>query len=68
MAMRRIGVGVIGAGWIGEIRAQVCGGHPLVAFGPNSLCRVEASQHRHPRPSAHLAKGEPGLSRPPGTV
>ena len=30
MAMRRIGVGVIGTGWIGEIRARVCAEHPLV--------------------------------------
>jgi predicted dehydrogenase len=28
--MRRIGVGVIGTGWIGEIRARVCAQHPLV--------------------------------------
>src|SRR5436309_7145948 len=28
--MRRIGVGVIGTGWIGEIRARVCAEHPLV--------------------------------------
>lgn len=28
--MRRINVGVIGAGWIGEIRAKVCATHPLV--------------------------------------
>ncbi len=30
MAMRRINVGVIGTGWIGEIRARVCAEHPLV--------------------------------------
>ncbi len=29
-AMRRINVGVIGTGWIGEIRARVCAEHPLV--------------------------------------
>jgi predicted dehydrogenase len=28
--MRRIHVGVIGTGWIGEIRARVCAAHPLV--------------------------------------
>lgn len=28
--MRRIHVGVIGTGWIGEIRARVCAEHPLV--------------------------------------
>jgi myo-inositol 2-dehydrogenase/D-chiro-inositol 1-dehydrogenase len=28
--MRRLGVGVIGTGWIGEIRARVCAEHPLV--------------------------------------
>ena len=28
--MRRINVGIIGTGWIGEIRAKVCAGHPLV--------------------------------------
>ena len=30
MSMQRIGVGVIGTGWIGEIRARVCAEHPLV--------------------------------------
>jgi scyllo-inositol 2-dehydrogenase (NAD+) len=30
MADRKISVGVIGTGWIGEIRAKVCAGHPLV--------------------------------------
>ncbi len=30
MAKRGIGVGVIGTGWIGEIRAKVCAAHPLV--------------------------------------
>jgi len=30
MAERKIGVGVIGTGWIGEIRAKVCADHPLV--------------------------------------
>lgn len=30
VARRRIGVGVIGTGWIGEIRAGVCAEHPLV--------------------------------------
>ena len=28
---RRIGVGIIGTGWIGEIRAKTCASHPLVA-------------------------------------
>src|SRR5919198_4218847 len=28
--MRRINVGIIGTGWIGEIRAKVCAAHPLV--------------------------------------
>ena len=30
MADRTINVGVIGTGWIGEIRARVCAAHPLV--------------------------------------
>jgi predicted dehydrogenase len=30
VTMQRIGVGVIGTGWIGEIRARVCAQHPLV--------------------------------------
>ncbi len=30
MAERKINVGVIGTGWIGEIRAKVCAAHPLV--------------------------------------
>jgi predicted dehydrogenase len=30
MATRRINVGIVGTGWIGEIRARVCAGHPLV--------------------------------------
>ena len=30
MAKRGIGVGVIGTGWIGEIRAKACATHPLV--------------------------------------
>src|SRR3990170_1208661 len=28
--MRRIQVGIIGTGWIGEIRARTCAAHPLV--------------------------------------
>ncbi|MBI1962150.1 MAG: Gfo/Idh/MocA family oxidoreductase, partial [Candidatus Rokubacteria bacterium] len=28
--MRRISVGIIGTGWIGEIRARTCAAHPLV--------------------------------------
>src|SRR3972149_1008734 len=31
--MRRIQVGIIGTGWIGEIRARTCAAHPLVAGG-----------------------------------
>jgi predicted dehydrogenase len=30
MANRRINVGIIGTGWIGEIRAKTCANHPLV--------------------------------------
>ncbi len=30
MASRKINVGIIGTGWIGEIRAKVCANHPLV--------------------------------------
>jgi len=30
MAGRKLNVGVIGTGWIGEIRARVCAAHPLV--------------------------------------
>ncbi|HEV8675304.1 MAG TPA: Gfo/Idh/MocA family oxidoreductase, partial [Methylomirabilota bacterium] len=30
MSVRPINVGVIGTGWIGEIRARVCAEHPLV--------------------------------------
>jgi predicted dehydrogenase len=43
---RRVGVGVIGTGWIGEIRARVCGEHPLVEslhlaeIDPARLARV----------------------------
>src|SRR3989338_2350885 len=32
--MRRIQVGIIGTGWIGEIRARTCAAHPLVAGVP----------------------------------
>src|SRR3972149_9146728 len=28
--MRRISIGIIGTGWIGEIRAVACAAHPLV--------------------------------------
>lgn len=44
--MRRINVGVIGTGWIGEIRARVCAAHPLVQglhlaeIDPQKLGRV----------------------------
>ncbi len=30
MAGRQINVGIIGTGWIGEIRAKICANHPLV--------------------------------------
>ncbi len=30
MGNRRINIGIIGTGWIGEIRAKVCANHPLV--------------------------------------
>ena len=30
MVSRKINVGIIGTGWIGEIRAKVCANHPLV--------------------------------------
>ena len=46
MTKRRIGVGVIGTGWIGEIRARVCAEHPLVEslhlaeIDPARLARV----------------------------
>ena len=46
MTRRRVGVGVIGTGWIGEIRARVCGEHPLVEslhlaeIDPARLARV----------------------------
>src|SRR5438046_10177748 len=29
-AMKQIGVGIIGTGWCGGIRAQTCAAHPLV--------------------------------------
>jgi len=44
--MRRIHVGIIGVGWIGEIRARVCAAHPLVEslhlaeIDPGKLARV----------------------------
>ena len=46
MTRRRVGVGVIGTGWIGEIRARVCAEHPLVEslhlaeIDPARLARV----------------------------
>ena len=46
MANRKINVGVIGTGWIGEIRAKVCANHPLVdsvhiaEIDPAKLARV----------------------------
>src|SRR2546430_9603527 len=46
MASRKINVGIIGTGWIGEIRARVCANHPLVEsvhiaeIDPAKLARV----------------------------
>jgi len=46
MASRKINVGIIGTGWIGEIRAKVCAHHPLVEsvhvaeIDPAKLARV----------------------------
>jgi predicted dehydrogenase len=46
MASRKINVGIIGAGWIGEIRAKACANHPLVEsvhiaeIDPAQLARV----------------------------
>ena len=46
MASRKINVGIIGTGWIGEIRAKVCANHPLVEsvhiaeIDPAKLSRV----------------------------
>ena len=46
MASRKINVGIIGTGWIGEIRAKVCANHPLVEsvhiaeIDPAKLARV----------------------------
>ena len=46
MAGRKINVGIIGTGWIGEIRAKVCANHPLVEsvhiaeIDPAKLARV----------------------------
>jgi len=46
MASRKINVGIIGTGWIGEIRAKVCANHPLVEdvhvaeIDPTKLARV----------------------------
>ena len=43
---RKINIGIIGTGWIGEIRAQVCANHPLVEsvhvaeIDPAKLARV----------------------------
>ena len=43
---RKINIGIIGAGWIGEIRAKVCASHPLVEsvhiaeIDPAKLARV----------------------------
>jgi predicted dehydrogenase len=46
MTNRKINVGIIGTGWIGEIRAKVCASHPLVEsvhiaeIDPAKLARV----------------------------
>src|SRR4029434_8480105 len=46
MASQKISVGIIGTGWIGEIRAKVCANHPLVEslhvaeIDPAKLARV----------------------------
>jgi predicted dehydrogenase len=46
MADRKINVGIIGTGWIGEIRAKVCAKHPLVEsvhiaeIDPAKLARI----------------------------
>ena len=46
MANRKINVGIIGTGWIGEIRAKACANHPLVEsvhiaeIDPAKLARV----------------------------
>ncbi|HET9687406.1 MAG TPA: Gfo/Idh/MocA family oxidoreductase, partial [Pseudolabrys sp.] len=46
MAGRKINVGIIGTGWIGEIRAKACANHPLVEsvhiaeIDPAKLARV----------------------------
>src|SRR5215470_13280082 len=46
MVNRKINVGIIGTGWIGEIRAKVCANHPLVEnvhiaeIDPAKLARV----------------------------
>jgi predicted dehydrogenase len=46
MTSRKINVGIIGTGWIGEIRAKVCANHPLVEslhiaeIDPAKLARV----------------------------
>ena len=49
--MRQIGVGIIGTGWCGGIRAQTCAGHPLVGslhlaeIRPERLAEVSAATH-----------------------
>src|SRR5437870_9857916 len=46
MTSRKINVGIIGTGWIGEIRAKVCANHPLVEsvhlaeIDPAKLARI----------------------------
>ena len=46
MTSRKINVGIIGTGWIGEIRAKACANHPLVEsvhvaeIDPAKLARV----------------------------
>src|SRR3990172_2877495 len=38
--MRRINIGIIGTGWIGEIRARTCAAHPLAEIDEARLGRV----------------------------
>ena len=55
MTNRKIDVGIIGTGWIGEIRAKVCASHPLVEsvhiaeIDPAKLARVGRRPERLPR-------------------
>src|SRR5262249_34884597 len=60
MASRKINVGIIGTGWIGEIRARVCANHPLVEnvhiaeIDPAKLARVgEETRAKTATPDYH---------------